>query len=87
MKLDLGKVLLGDLEEKDKSFNSIVILLGKMFIFKKQTVESLHLHRFKLFLKHNFILETIIADTNGTNEQVLKRWDAVRREEVLRLLI
>ena len=86
LSLDLGKVLLGDLEEKDKSFNNIVILLGKMFIFKQQTGESLHLNRFKQFLKHHFILETIIADTKGTNDLLLKRWDAVRREEVLSLL-
>ena len=86
LSLDLGKVLLGDLEEKDKSFNNIVILLGKMFIFKQQTGDSLHLNRFKQFLKHHFILETIIADTNGTNDLLLKRWDAVRREEVLSLL-
>ena len=66
-------VLLGDLEEENTFINNITILLGKIYIFRTKSADFLHINRFKHFLKHNFIIESHIANKNGTDEQLLSR--------------
>ena len=87
LNLDIFKVLMGDLEEENKMINNKIILFAKIFIFKTQQFESLNLSRFKGFLKHNFIIESYIAEQNKKMEQHLRGWGAITTEEVLNMLV
>ena len=86
LNLDIFKVIMGDLEEKSKMINNKIILLGKIYIFKTQKNEPLNINRFKGFLRHHFVLESFIAQQNGSMEQHLCGWDAVSSEVVLEML-
>ena len=84
--LDIFRIIMGDLEGENRTINNKVILFGKIFIFKTQTIESLNIRRFKALLKHNFILETQIAEKNGNMQEHLQAWDASSTEMVLSML-
>jgi len=86
LKLNLFNILLGDLEEETKMINNIVILLGKIFIFRTKEGDLLHINRFKEFVKQIFITETYIAENSGSTEQLLCRWNAVRGQDILEML-
>ena len=86
LNLDLRKVIFGDLEEANGLLNNIIILLGKIFIFRQKSEQSLRIDNFKKLLKHMFKMEAIIATNNGKEQYLLWRWEAVSQEEVLEYL-
>ena len=86
LNLDIFKVLMGDLQEENKMINNKTILFAKIFIFKTKQIESFNINRFKGFLKHNFVLETYIAEQNRKMEQHLGDWDSITTEDMLNML-
>lgn len=51
--MDLQTVLLGVLKNHNRSMGNIIILLGKVFIFRATLVEVLQIGRFRTLIRHH----------------------------------
>ena len=74
LKLNLEIVLLGVLERPGQSITNILILLVKVFIFNTQSVDSMRLDRFKLYVKHHSIVERYVLRRNTKWVASRDRW-------------
>jgi hypothetical protein len=65
-KLTLQIAVLGNLESHSQSINNIIviILVGKVFIFISQSVDTIRLERFEMYVKHHSTIEKYMANGN-----------------------
>ena len=70
-------ILLCVFEGKCKHFLNMIILIGKMFIFKAKTISNLCIKHFKNRVYHQHMLETIIATNNNRITEHEKKWNVL----------
>ena len=81
LKLTLEIVLLGDLERPGQSITNILILLVKVFIFNSQSVDSIRLDTFWIYVEHHSIVERYVLRRNTKWVASRDRWDGLREAE------
>ena len=69
--------MLGDLESHSQSINNITILVGKVFNFDSQSVDTKLLERFKMYVKHHSTIEKYTAHGNQTRVVYCDSWDGL----------
>lgn len=70
LELDFFSIMLGNVMEKKNYIINLISLLGKRFIYIASNTEFLNVHRFKSFVKYQFILEGFITD----EQYHMERW-------------
>ena len=70
--------MLGYLESNRQSKNNIIILVGKVSIFSSQSVDTILIERFKMFVKHHRAIEKYMTHGNQTMVVYGERWDGLR---------
>jgi hypothetical protein len=57
-----------------QSINNIIILVGKVFIFGSQSVNTIRLERFKMYVKHHSTIEKYMAHGHQMRVVYGDRW-------------
>lgn len=66
---------------KSQSIKNIIMRVGKVFIFTSQSVDTMQLEKFKMYVKHHSTFEKYMAHGNQTRVVYGDRWNGLRVTE------